>query len=90
MPMMPSISRTLVIWQYRLLMIHELVQEHPASMAMHDAIIDQVGKNPEIVAVTKAQIEKGRGEKGFLIADSASYFYSDERVGPREPAGFRR
>lgn len=73
-------------WQYRLLLINELVREHEASRIVSDAIIASVAKSPKLISASVGEIRRGRAAEGELIADSAGYLFGKERIRPAEPA----
>jgi hypothetical protein len=72
-------------WQYRYIEIFSLEEQSKGSKLLADFIRSQVGKNPGLIAVSSHEIREGRCEDGKVIADSASYLFSDQRFGVEPP-----
>lgn len=73
-------------WQYRLLIVKELVQEHEPSKRLAEAILERIGtSHGKLMTASISEIHSGRAADGLEIGDSAGYLFGEQRVGSEPP-----
>ncbi len=71
--------------QFRYFDIYRLSPNDPKSDYLTEKLFEQVGKNPDIIAVTVDEISRRRSFSGEVIGGHAGYLIGDSKIGEAPP-----
>jgi len=71
--------------QFRCFWIFQLCPRDPEGVKLTETLYREVEHNPDLIAVTAAEIAARRATSGQVIGSHTGYLIGDKRTGPEEP-----